>query len=164
MGKRPTRCTLARATMSPLDLPSSELRPDRRDWQPIGSWLVPSAEPTARGQKPQRFSMWCTCTRKSPRCPDPQLGCGTRRATRIVLGGANNKGASSLGPQSSSSKWSGLPAVRRRSSRRRCRKRVVETCQQVAVAVLAVACEVALEVGQALDEVAQAFVGDDVRA
>src|ERR1019366_3015423 len=91
-------------------------------------------------------------------------GCGTRRATRIVLGGANNKGASSLGPQSSSSKWSGLPAVRRRSSRRRCRKRVVETCQQVAVAVLAVACEVALEVGQALDEVAQAFVGDDVRA
>ena len=73
VAKRPTRCTSAQATMSPLDLPSAELRPDRRDWQPIGSWLVPGAEPTARGQKPQRFSMCCTCTRKSPRCPDSQL-------------------------------------------------------------------------------------------
>jgi hypothetical protein len=36
---------------------SCELRPDRRDLQPIRSWIVPGAEPMARGQKPQRFSM-----------------------------------------------------------------------------------------------------------
>ena len=44
-------CTSARGTRSPLNLPNVELTPSRRDWRPIGPWLVSSAKPTARCQK-----------------------------------------------------------------------------------------------------------------